>query len=232
MPDCQPPPWREKPNSVLFHSFYFPAVPRVTLSRIWGPSSPEWRFRGALIPDIKQEQNWNWGGGLMPQCPVSPPPLIERWPKTWPSPQAAQSGGGVPRWPVLEYTGGGHPPVAAPKSAPSVAPCRNLEEKRLLWRLLDVPSTQGQGGERGGGGRPFLSRGQGGGGAAPPSPSSLPALRLRPPPGQLGALGRPQQAHPGGRPVHQRGQHSLGGRRGAGGQRLPDVAGEEEICHR
>lgn len=29
----------------------------------------------------------------------------------------------------------------------SVSLCRNLEEKRLLWRLLDVPGAKGHGGE-------------------------------------------------------------------------------------
>lgn len=60
--------------------------------------------------------------------------------------------------------------------------------------------------------------------------SGLP--RLWPPIRQLGALLGAQHAQPCGRPVHQRGGHSVWRGPGVGGQRLPHVACKEEVCHR
>lgn len=74
-----------------------------------------------------------------------------------------------------------------------------------------------------------------GGQSRPPlSPVCPPYLlpRLRPPLGQLAAPGRAQPAQPRGRPVHQRGQHLVRGGAGAGGQRVPHVAGEEKVRYR
>lgn len=82
-------------------------------------------------------------------------------------------------------------------------PRRNLEEKRLLWKLLDVPSAPGQGGEApstpaaltlcvwGQGWDPHL--------CAPPP--HLP--RLRAALSQLAAALWAQQAQPGGSTVQQ-----------------------------
>ncbi|XP_066061527.1 F-BAR domain only protein 1 isoform X4 [Chamaea fasciata] len=58
------------------------------------------------------------------------------------------------------------------------------------------------------------------------------AGRLRAALGQLGAAGGAQQAQPRGRAVQQRGQHLVGGGGGAGGRRVPHVAGQEEVRHR
>lgn len=111
-------------------------------------------------------------------------------------------------------------------------PGRNLEEKRLLWKLLDVPSAPGQGGEavplRG---HQAGQQGPGSAPADPPNPSAVPP-RLWPALGQLGAPRRAQQAQPGGRPVQQRGQHAVRRRGGAGERRVPHVAGQEEVCYR
>lgn len=116
----------------------------------------------------------------------------------------------------------------------ATCPCpgRNLEEKRLLWKLLDVPSAPGQGGEavplRGH--RAGL-QGPGSAPTDPPKPSAVPP-RLWPALGQLGAPRRSQQAQPRGGPVQQRGQHAVGRRGGAGERRVPHVAGQEEVCYR
>lgn len=112
---------------------------------------------------------------------------------------------------------------------PCPCPGRNLEEKRLLWRLLDVPGAPGQGGEAGarsggsGQGRSWTP-------AAQPDPVCVPG-RLRAALCQLGAAVWAQQAQPGGSAVQQRGQYPVGRGAGAGQRRVPHVAGQEEVCH-
>ncbi|XP_045409292.1 F-BAR domain only protein 1 isoform X3 [Lemur catta] len=83
----------------------------------------------------------------------------------------------------------------------------NLEEKRLMWKLPDVSEAGGE--------LLFCMR-----------------AGLWSPIRQLGAALGPQHTQPRGRTVYQRGGHSVGRGPGTGGQRLPHVAGEEEVRHR
>ncbi|XP_054549331.1 F-BAR domain only protein 1 isoform X3 [Talpa occidentalis] len=72
-----------------------------------------------------------------------------------------------------------------------------------------------------------------GGEAAPLETSRCVRSRgIRPSVRQLGAMLGAQHTQPCGCPVHQRGDHSVRGGIGTGGQWLPHVAGKEEIRHR